>query len=267
MRSSDADWVTLLSPSGTGTIVFRDAARGSLAENSSQSNLTTLPSTWSAGANWANSPISAYASVTATGPALSVTPAAVNLTATAGGSGPPPADLSVTPSHGAPVNIAVTLTVTAAGLHTLIGDGNIEPNADDNTAGSAEAFPATATATGSMVQVRVYIDQGSAASKLVAGLYTSVSGPPAQLLTQGTLSNPVAGGWNTLTVPAASVTSGTGYWIAILSPAGSGTLNFRDRNGGATTETSQSTTLTTLPTTWTTGRTWSNSNLSATGLG
>jgi outer membrane protein assembly factor BamB len=176
-------------------------------------------------------------------------------------------NITVTPSTGAPVKIPVTLTVTAAGLKTLIGDGNVEPTADNNTAGLAEAFPATATSTGSMVQLRVYVDQGSAASRLVAGLYTSVGGHPAQLLTQGTLSNPVAGAWNTLTVPAASVTSGTGYWIAILSPAGSGRLTFRDRVGGGTAETSKSTTLTTLPTTWTTGHTWSSSNLSATGLG
>jgi hypothetical protein len=161
----------------------------------------------------------------------------------------------------------VTLTVTSPGLKTLIGDGNVEPTADNNTAGSAEAFPATATSTGSMVQLRVYVDQGSAASKLTAGLYTSVGGHPAQLLTQGTLSNPAAGAWNTLTVPAANITSGTNYWIAILSPAGSGRLNFRDRDGGGTTETSASTTLTTLPQTWITGKTWSSSNLSATGLG
>lgn len=176
-------------------------------------------------------------------------------------------NITVTPSSGTPVTIAVTLTVTAPGLKTLIGDGNVEAAADNNSAGLAEAFPATATSTGSLVQLRVYVDKGSAASKLVAGLYTNVNGHPAQLVTQGTLSNPVASAWNAVTVPAAAITSGTGYWIAILSPSGSGKLNFRDRDGGGTTETSASTTLTTLPTTWTTGQTWSSSNLSATGLG
>lgn len=176
-------------------------------------------------------------------------------------------NITVTPSSGTPFSIPVTLTVTPPGLKTLIGDGNVEPAADNNVAGSAEAFPATATSTGSVVQLQVYVDRGSAASKLVAGLYTSVGGHPAQLLTQGTLTNPVAGAWNTVTAPAAGVTSGTSYWIAILSPAKSGTLNFRDREGGGTTETNASTTLTTLPTTWTTGKTWSSSNLSATGLG
>jgi outer membrane protein assembly factor BamB len=175
-------------------------------------------------------------------------------------------NITVTPSSGTPVTIPVTLTVTPQGLKTLIGDGNVEPTADNNTAGTAEAFPATATSTGSVVQLRVYVDQGSAASKLTAGLYTSVGGQPAQLLTQGTLTNPVAGAWNAVTVPAAAVTSGTSYWIAILSPAASGRLNFRDRDGG-TSKGSASTTLTTLPTTWKTGPTWSSSNLSATGLG
>lgn len=95
VTAGTAYWITLLSPSGAGTIVFRDAATGSLSENSSQSNLTTLPATWSAGTKWANSPISAYASVTTTGPVLSVTPGSVSLTATAGGPNPVPASLAV----------------------------------------------------------------------------------------------------------------------------------------------------------------------------
>jgi hypothetical protein len=165
-----------------------------------------------------------------------------------------------------PPTITVALTLGTGGLTTLLGDGNIEPNQDDDSAGEAEAFSTTGTASGNLVQLRVYIDQVNAASTLVAGLYTNVSGRPAQLLTQGTLTNPLAGSWNTVSVPAAAVTSGTTYWIAILSRSGSGSFAFRDRTGG-TSVTSASTSLTTLPATWTTGATWSTSNLSATGLG
>ena len=175
--------------------------------------------------------------------------------------------ITVTPSSGAAQTISVTLTITAQGLKTLLGDGNIESTPDDDSAGQAEAFPATASTSGNLVQLRVYIDQGSAASSLVAGLYTSAAGRPAQLLTQGTLAHPVPGAWNTVSVPAAAVTGGTSYWIAILSPSGSGTLNFRDRSGGGTSVTSASSSLTSLPTTWSSGGTWSSSNLSATGLG
>jgi outer membrane protein assembly factor BamB len=175
--------------------------------------------------------------------------------------------ITVTPNSGAAQTISVTLTVTAQGLATLLGDGNIEATQDDDSAGLAEAFPTTAVASGNLVQLRVYVDQGNAATNLVAGLYSNSSGQPAQLLTQGSLSHPVAGSWNTVSVPSAAVTSGTSYWIAILSPSGSGTLNFRDRSGGGTSVTSASSSLTTLPATWTTGGSWSNSNLSATGLG
>lgn len=174
--------------------------------------------------------------------------------------------ITVSPSTGAAQQINVTLTISPAGLTTLLGEGNIESAADNNTAGLAEAFPTTATASGTLVQLRVYVDQGNTASNLVAGLYTSSGIKPAQLLTQGQISKPVTGAWTTTSVPATAVTSGTSYWIAILSPSGSGTLNFRDREGGGTSVTSTSTTLSTLPTTWTTGASWNSSNLSATGL-
>jgi outer membrane protein assembly factor BamB len=175
--------------------------------------------------------------------------------------------ITVTPNSGAAQTISVTLTVTGQGLNTLLGDGNIESTQDDNAAGHAEAFPTTAVASGNLTQLRVYVDQGSAASNLVVGLYSNSSGRPAQLLTQGSLAHPTAGTWNAVTVPSAAVTSGTTYWIAILSPAGSGTLNFRDRSGGGTSVTSSSSSLTALPATWATGASWSSSNLSATGLG
>ncbi len=207
-----------------------------------------------------------WLSVTSTGgtaPAtLSVQP---NITALA--TGTHTTTITVTPSSGAAQNITVTLTVNPASLTTLLGDGNVEATHDNDAAGTAEAFSTTATASGTMAELRVYVDQGNAATALVAGLYTNASGHPAQLLTQGTLSKPVAGAWNTITVPGASVTSGTAYWIAVLGPAGSGILNYRDRSGGATSETSASTTLSALPAMWTTGATWSSSNLSATGLG
>lgn len=175
--------------------------------------------------------------------------------------------VTVTPNAGAAQTISVTLTLNPQGLNTLLGDGTIEASPDSDAGGQAEAFPVTATASGNLVQLRVYVDQGTAPANLVAALYSNASSRPSQLLTQGTLTHPVAGAWNTVTVPAAAVTNGTSYWIAILSPSGSGTLNFRDRSGGGTSVTSASSSLTTLPATWSSGASWSSSNLSATGLG
>jgi hypothetical protein len=56
-------WLTLLGAAGSGPIAFRDrcCGGGSIAENSSQSNLTSLPATWSSGAKWSDGPVSFYA--------------------------------------------------------------------------------------------------------------------------------------------------------------------------------------------------------------
>ena len=85
-------------------------------------------------------------------------------------------------------------------------------------------------------------------------------------MTQGTLANPAKGAWDNVTVPATSVTSGTTYWIAIMSPSGTGTIQFRDKAGGSS-ETSSSSTLTTLPATWTTGVHYADGPVSAYGSG
>ena len=92
-------WISVLGPTGTGEIRFRDVPSGSRSENSSQTNLTSLPATWSPGHDWSNSPISAYASGTvATAPVLSVTPGSLSLGATVGGANPAPVSLSVSNS-------------------------------------------------------------------------------------------------------------------------------------------------------------------------
>ena len=48
---------------------------------------------------------------------------------------------------------------------------------------------------------------------------------------------------------SATVTAGTTYWIAVLSPVGSGTVKFRDRccGGAGKVEVSPQSTLATLP--------------------
>ena len=51
----------MLGPAGGGTIQFRDGASGGKAQTSAQTNLTTLPSTWSPGITYPNAPMSAYA--------------------------------------------------------------------------------------------------------------------------------------------------------------------------------------------------------------
>ncbi len=164
----------------------------------------------------------------------------------------------------APITVTVDNTAPPPASF-LFGDQTVEPASDFNAAGLAEAFQATAAAAGTVTQLSVYIDAGSTAAKIVAGLYANNAGHPGALLGQGTLNTPVAGAWNNVQIPSVAVTSGATYWIAILGPSGSGTIKFRDRccGGGATVEASSQQALTTLPATWATGATYKDGPASA----
>jgi hypothetical protein len=397
-------WIAALSPTGSGNMYFRDiASGGGPTQASAQSNLSTLPATWSAGANYANAPMSAYAAqagppdttpptvsltsptggATVTGPvtltatasdpdspvsyvqftldganlgaAITAAPYQMTWDSTTVGNGPhsigakaadpagnigtatsvsvtvsnPPTisnpnvtnitptgavvnwttntpassevDYGTTTSYGSTVsnpalvtghsesltgltpntkyfcqlvsvdslNNKVTYTnlsfTTATVSPTrLLGDPNIEASVDNNAAGSAEAFTYTATATGTVNQLSVYLDASNSATSVVVGLYTDSNNNPATLLTSGTIAAPTRGAWNNLTVPNAAVTSGTKYWIAVLGPTGAGTVQFRDiASGGGKTVASAQNNLTALPATWTSGAVYANSPLSA----
>jgi len=55
-------WLAVLTPVGGGTVQIRDAASGGKTQVSAQSDLSALPASWTAGATYANSPMSAYVS-------------------------------------------------------------------------------------------------------------------------------------------------------------------------------------------------------------
>jgi PKD repeat protein len=150
---------------------------------------------------------------------------------------------------------------------TLVGTETVGPDVDNAPAGMAEAFRTTASTTGPVSWLTVYLDSSATASELVAGLYADASGKPGALLTSGRLTSPAAGAWNRILVPSANVTAGGTYWIAILGPAGkAGTMRFRDTlNGTGRAESSSSSTLTDLPTTWSTGTAYNDGPLSAYG--
>ena len=164
------------------------------------------------------------------------------------------------------VSIALAATIVGtAGLvwsHSalagvLIGDSSIESAGDSNTGGLAEAFTYTASASGSVTALNAYVDTSSAATTLVVGLYTDSAAHPATLLAQGSLANPVAGTWNTVSVAATPVTSGATYWLALLGVGG--TLAFRDTCcSGAPSENSAQANLSSLPAQWSAGARWAD---------
>jgi len=162
--------------------------------------------------------------------------------------------------------LAMTPAAAIAASTLLLGTQQIGAQLDSNQAGVAEAFQANATASGSLASIVVYVDSSSTANKVVVGVYADSGGKPGLLLGQGTLNAPAKGGWNTVALPSISLTAGVKYWIAVLGPAGSGTLSFRDVSIGSRSETSSVTTLSTLPGTWRTGKVYSNSPLSAYGI-
>ncbi|MBI4492659.1 MAG: DUF4082 domain-containing protein [Chloroflexi bacterium] len=155
--------------------------------------------------------------------------------------------------------------IFTSGVVPLVGDQGIETILDGNAAGLAEAFQYLAGASGTATKIQVYVDATNTATQVVVGLYTNnpSTNSPGSLLTQGTITNPVNGAWNSVAVPAASVTGGTQYWIALLSPAGTGKVQFRDVSSGGRAQTSSQSNLTALPATWTPGVTYSNSPMSA----
>ena len=97
-----------------------------------------------------------------------------------------------------------------ASAQVLLGDQTIEPSQDSNTVGQAEAFQTTAALTGSIGSITVFVDASSASSVLFLGLYSDNAGHPGTLLTQGSISAPQTGAWNTIGVATTSVTAGPG---------------------------------------------------------
>jgi chitodextrinase len=148
----------------------------------------------------------------------------------------------------------------------VIGTQTVEPTDDANTDGKAEAFRTTASGTGKVSSLQLYLASSSSAATVSAGIYSDAGGHPGTLLAKGSASAH-AGDWNA--VPLASpvtVAEGTVYWIAILSPVGAGTVVFRDQPGGGASETSLDASLTDLPTTWSSGTGWPDGPLSAYGV-
>jgi hypothetical protein len=115
----------------------------------------------------------------------------------------------------ASVNVSVKNAAPSGSL--LLGNQTIQSSADNNSSGSAEGFSYTAVATGIAGSLSFYVDTGNAATALKVGVYSNNAGHPGTLLTSGTVTNPTAGSWNTVALsPAATITSGTVYWIRFL---------------------------------------------------
>jgi glucose/arabinose dehydrogenase/PKD repeat protein len=113
------------------------------------------------------------------------------------------------------------------------------------------------TTSGTVMALRLRLDEASEASKLVLGLYSEGDDTAGVLLGSGTLENPAAGAWNEVRLDApVEVEAGRRYWLALLNPLDSaGPLSWRDQaeQPADWERTSDSLALTALPGNWLTG--------------
>jgi hypothetical protein len=143
----------------------------------------------------------------------------------------------------------------------LLGSATMGTISDNMPKGQAESFRVYATTTGTITSLSVYLDANT--TPIVLGLYANTGTQPGALLGQATVAAPVAG-WNTVTLPAISVSAGVPYWVTVLGK--SGIPNFRtSADAAGVSYGSASTTLTALPATWTSGPMWTGATISASG--
>ena len=151
----------------------------------------------------------------------------------------------------------------ASGTSLLLGEESVMSTLDQNAAGTAEAFPFAATLTGTARSITVFLDTRNTARTLVAAVYADSNGEPSSLLASGSVSSLKAGGWNTVSIPDLSMTSGRPYWLALLGKGG--VVYFRDASSSnqCRSVTSKQTSLTSAPATWASARHWQSCQPSA----
>jgi Fibronectin type III domain len=233
-------WIGVLGPVGTGEIQFRDTPSGSRSESSSQSNLTSLPTTWSAGPDWSNSPISAYASgsTQATAPAASIGVAAtagnssatVTWTAPSNG-GSPITSYTITPFIGTSAQTTTKLSGSPPGTSTTItglkngttytfevsatntigtGPASAASNPVTPSAPTAPAAPSAPTATAGNTSATVaWTAPSNGGSPITSYTITPYVGSTAQTSTTITGSPPA----NSTTI--SGLTNGTTYTFTV----------------------------------------------------
>ncbi len=129
----------------------------------------------------------------------------------------------------------------------LVGIKTVVSRPDTNTAGSAEGYRTSASITGPVGTLHLYVDSGTTATRVIVGLYSDGGTKPGNLLGSCTINSPTTG-WSSCPIPALFVTSGAVYWLAVLPPSTqSGSLKYRISKNGPGPGVSASGSLSTLP--------------------
>jgi hypothetical protein len=158
------------------------------------------------------------------------------------------------------------LSITAIGqTQIFLGSPQIQSSVDSNNPGMAKAFPVTAYSSGQVNSLSLFLDSTNTAPTVWVGIYSNDYGHPKRLLSQAVIPQPVPGRWNSVQIPAVQVKQWRRYWIALLGL--NGQIEFRDGTSNCYSETSQQSTLTSLPASWSTGSQWSSCVASMFGSG
>lgn len=173
-----------------------------------------------------------------------------------------------------PLNVSEIVTdmntsiASSSPAKLLVGQKTLGTTSYSISKGTAAAFQMTATSTGMVNNITVYVDQNSSPTRLAAGIYADNNGHPGQLLKgYDDISAAKIGTWNVIYLPGIEIVAGTKYWIAVLNPDGLLNLRTDSAKGVQPSETSQATTLTALPNSWTTGTISTNGIMSGYGAG
>ena len=160
--------------------------------------------------------------------------------------------------------VLATLAVCAPAQASV---GPTEPGSvvDSNSAGQGEAYRTTASESGPVDRLSVYLDGASTATRAEVGLYSDTGSDAGTRLGACVIAEPIADAWNRCSLAsAASVTSGTRYWLSILQPTGTpGVLKYRTSTGSGAAYWSSQSSLAALPESWSSGTGWGAQTLSA----
>src|SRR4051794_25638504 len=156
--------------------------------------------------------------------------------------------------YGILIILIVSIGAFAQTQQVVLGSSQIQTSSDTNDAGIAEVFPVTASSSGQVSSLFLFVDGSNTASTIVVGVYTSYHGRPSTLLSQAVITKTAAGQWNSVQIPTVQVTAKRQYWLAVLGL--NGQIQFRDRSyRWCYSQTNAQTNLTSLPTSWERG-TW-----------
>ena len=140
----------------------------------------------------------------------------------------------------------------------LLGTRVLGKGSSTLSAGLPEAYLAVASGAGTVDKLEVYVDEGSSANFLVAGIYSNYHGHPDLLLAVGEtrINRKRTGGWETVSIGNVKLAKDTKYWIGILGVGGNlNVVNYDGANGWTPSETYKRTKgdAAELPTAWKTG--------------